>query len=171
MQKGFVHRDIKPSNILLLQDGHWVVADFGIVRRPHGQTTVKHTRTGVLLGSEAFAPPEAHDSAHSATAAWDSYSLGRVAAWAATGRVPTPNIELTALEPWRRFVRVLTNQDPMRRPQDMTEVLRLLGRVGTEPPVLTGISSELLSAAKQGDIESTVRVLRLLILPMTKTFS
>lgn len=29
---GFVHRDIKPSNLLLMEDGCWVVADWGLVR-------------------------------------------------------------------------------------------------------------------------------------------
>lgn len=120
---GYVHRDIKPSNLLLLDNGQWVVADWGLVRRPHGLTTARHTRTGVFLGTEGFAPPEAHDSAHSATASWDSYSLGRVAAWALTGKWPAPNIELPAPEPWRRFVRVLTESDPTRRPQNMTRVL------------------------------------------------
>ena len=157
---GFVHRDIKPSNLLLLQNGYWVVADWGIVRRPLGQTTVKHTRTGVLLGSEGFAPPEAHDSAHSATAAWDSYSLGRVAAWASTGKAPVPNIDLIAPEPWRRFVRVLTHPDRTRRPQNMTEVLQLLNRVGSEPSVVAGVSPALLDSAKVGDSSAAIEVLK-----------
>lgn len=159
-EKGFVHRDIKPSNLLLLQDGNWVVADWGTVRRPPGQTTAKHTRTGVFLGTEGFAPPEAHDSAHSATPAWDSYSLGRVAAWALTDKWPAPNIDLPAPEPWRRFVRVLTDPDPARRPQNMNDVLELLNRVGTEPPIVAGVSPELLDAAKQGDDDAMMEVLK-----------
>jgi len=59
---GFVHRDIKPSNILKLIDAdgeRWVVADWGIVRRPEGQTTANDTLRGAVLGTEGFAPPEA----------------------------------------------------------------------------------------------------------------
>ncbi|MDQ1638975.1 MAG: eukaryotic-like serine/threonine-protein kinase [Pyrinomonadaceae bacterium] len=159
-EKEFVHRDIKQSNLLLLKDGSWVVADWGTVRRPPGQTTAKHTRTGVFLGTEGFAPPEAHYSAHLATPAWDSYSLGRVAAWALTGKWPAPNIDLPAPEPWRRFVRVLTDPDPARRPQNMNDLLALLDRVGTEPPIVAGVSPELLDAAKQGDDNATVEVLK-----------
>ena len=158
--RGFVHRDIKPSNLLLLENGKWVVADWGLVRRPHGQSTVRHTKVGVFLGSEGFAPPEAHDDAHSATAAWDSYSIGRVAAWAATGKWPAPNIDLVAPEPWRRFVRVLTNPDPLRRPQDMSEILRLLERIETPLPIAAGLSTALLDAAKQGDQRATIEVLK-----------
>jgi hypothetical protein len=51
----WLHRDIKPSNILLLQ-GRWTLADWGIVRRPRGQTTVAG-RTGMYLGTEGFGCP------------------------------------------------------------------------------------------------------------------
>jgi len=96
---GFVHRDIKPSNILKLIDAdgeRWVVADWGIVRRPEGQTTANDTLRGAVLGTEGFAPPEAYSDAHAASFAWDSYSLGRVAAWATTGTWPTPLVDLGA---------------------------------------------------------------------------
>ena len=85
---GFVHRDVKPTNILRLNDEHgarWVVADWGVVRRPAGETTAEHTHTGVFLGTEGFAPPEAYHDSHDVDFSWDAYSLGRVAAWAATG--------------------------------------------------------------------------------------
>ncbi|MEV6880630.1 restriction endonuclease, SacI family [Streptomyces sp. NPDC051135] len=56
-REGYVHRDIKPANILLL-DGRWVVADWGIVRRPRGMTTdPQRTRVGVALGSAGLPPP------------------------------------------------------------------------------------------------------------------
>ena len=43
--RGVVHRDIKPENILLL-DGHWHLADFGIarVRRSHHSSGYTETR-------------------------------------------------------------------------------------------------------------------------------
>src|SRR5690606_6368005 len=52
---GHPHRDIKPSNIIDLDGwgGHaWVLADWGLTRRPLGKTTMKLTSTGTILGTE-----------------------------------------------------------------------------------------------------------------------
>ncbi len=54
---GFVHRDVTPWNILALPHAssrggrRWVVADWGLVRRPAGQTTDRLTRSGQGLGT------------------------------------------------------------------------------------------------------------------------
>ena len=157
-----VHRDIKPSNILLLNDvggKRWVVSDWGLVRRPQGATTANHTRTGEMIGTEGFAPPEAYSDAHGSDLAWDVYSLGRVAGWASSGTLPTPLRDLAAPEPWRRFVRLLTDIEPGRRPQDMARVLELLSLVATASPVLPGVSNDALAKAKEGDPDATLLVL------------
>ena len=69
-----VHRDIKPENILLL-DGHWCLADFGIARYAQAATsseTWKHAR------SAPYSSPEQWRDEH-ATSAVDIYALGVVA--------------------------------------------------------------------------------------------
>ena len=85
---GIVHRDIKPSNVLLLDGGRWVVADFGLVRRPRGATTEVRTRSGGLLGTEGFIAPEVLADPHNATSIADVYSLGRTVAWMVSGSEP-----------------------------------------------------------------------------------
>ncbi|MEV6535177.1 restriction endonuclease, SacI family [Streptomyces sp. NPDC051639] len=128
-EKGYVHRDIKPANILLL-DGRWVVADWGIVRRPRGMTTdPQRTKIGVALGSAGFAAPELEDDAHSAGPEADIYSLGQFIGWAITGKRPRANIPLIPDSgAWRAVVEIATRDDPAMRPKSVKEFLEIVAR-------------------------------------------
>ncbi|MET8420668.1 dsDNA nuclease domain-containing protein [Streptomyces sp. NPDC005098] len=142
---GWVHRDIKPSNVLLL-DGRWVLADWGIARRPPGQTThPQRTRVGVSMGSEGFAAPELSFDAHSAGPPADVYSLGQLIGWAVTGKNPQQNIPLMPDSgPWRAVVREATRRDPGRRPATVQAFLDLIAREIDTPPVPPVVQAETL---------------------------
>ncbi|WP_079077562.1 DNA cytosine methyltransferase [Streptomyces sp. Root369] len=158
----WLHRDVKPSNILLL-DGQWTLADWGIVRRPRGQTT-KAGRTRFEIGTEGFAAPELFVAAHEATPAADIYGIGRVIAWALTGKYPQTNVQLLPDPgPWRNITRVATHADPKRRPQSVEELRELINRELTEPADLpTDRAKRLWEEARAGDPAAVTPLLELI---------
>jgi eukaryotic-like serine/threonine-protein kinase len=75
-EHGVVHRDIKPENILL-QNGHALVADFGIARALDAAGE-KLTQTGMAVGTPHYMSPEQAMGADAADGRSDVYSLGCV---------------------------------------------------------------------------------------------
>jgi eukaryotic-like serine/threonine-protein kinase len=63
-----VFRDMKPSNIMIDQDGHIVLVDFGIAK------LFKEGQKGTMIGTEGYSPPEQYRG--EATPKADIYSLG-----------------------------------------------------------------------------------------------
>jgi serine/threonine protein kinase len=80
-----VHRDLKPENVLLL-DGEWCLADFGISRYADA-STAPDTRKFAL--TPEYAAPERWRSER-ATTATDIYALGVMAYEVLSGRRPFP---------------------------------------------------------------------------------
>ncbi len=74
---GVIHRDIKPENIML-DDGHAVVADFGIARALSAAGAEKITQTGISLGTPMYMSPEQTAGGGDLDSRTDEYSLACV---------------------------------------------------------------------------------------------
>jgi len=76
-RQGIIHRDIKPENILL-EDGHAIVADFGIAHAISALGEEKLTQTGITLGTPTYMSPEQAMAEKDIDGRSDVYALGCV---------------------------------------------------------------------------------------------
>jgi serine/threonine protein kinase len=81
---GILHRDLKPSNILLTDDNHAYLADFGLAKGIEENSEV--TQTGCLIGTPEYMAPELAELP--ATTSSDIYALGVLLYQMLTGQVP-----------------------------------------------------------------------------------
>ncbi|MGV9288635.1 outer membrane protein assembly factor BamB family protein [Streptomyces sp. NPDC003719] len=134
---GVVHRDLKPSNVLLSPDGPRVI-DFGI---SVAAEDTKLTRTGAVVGSPGYLPPE-QLVGREVGPAGDVFALGALLAYAATGagafgggpahsvnyRVVHEDPDLGGLpDGLADVVARCLAKNPQRRP-DVPELIEELGR-------------------------------------------
>src|SRR3954469_6871121 len=123
---GIVHRDVKPANVLVEQDGHACLTDFGIATTTGDDSL---TTQGALIGSPSYMAPERIHGDEPEPAV-DLWSLGATLYAAVEGRPPfsrgdpmatamavvsehpAPMVRAGSLEP---VLRGLLTKDPAER--------------------------------------------------------
>ncbi len=145
-----VHRDVKPENILIADDGHVYVTDFGLARATNSSST-QHITSGLLLGTVAYLSPEQVKPGVSDERS-DVYSAGIVLFEMLTGSPPFTGTEAISVA-YRHVnedvplpsdfgsgvsdllddvVLAATRRDPNQRPADAAALLQLV-RVVPKP--------------------------------------
>ncbi len=80
-----LHRDLKPANVLLTEKGEPKVTDFGLAKKLDEQGA---TRTGSVMGTPSYMPPEQAEGKKDVGPAADVYSLGAILYECLVGRPP-----------------------------------------------------------------------------------
>ncbi|MBC5786016.1 protein kinase [Ramlibacter sp. USB13] len=87
--QGIIHRDLKPENVMLRRDGTVALADFGVAKALHQDTSLglAETRHGEVVGTPYYLSPE-QARGGAVTPASDLYSLGVMFHEMLTGQRP-----------------------------------------------------------------------------------
>ena len=110
-----IHRDIKPANVLVDDDGHVRLMDFGIARLS-AELEPEQTATALRMLTPEYAAPEQFDGAPASTA-MDVYGLGALLYRLLTGHPPrrrgqaAPTDEAARTLPPSRVVRTEAGRD------------------------------------------------------------
>jgi serine/threonine protein kinase len=156
--KNLLHRDIKPSNILLDDQNHAKLTDFGLLKDLTDEAPLTLSRQG--MGTMEYGAPEQFENAKHVDRRCDLYSLAATLYTALTGKFPFGNgghlqimerkllnqfVPLRLLLPWLapaidRLVNCCLESNPNQRPSDCDEFVGVLRNTDTCPVSSTAVT-------------------------------
>jgi len=159
-RRNVIHRDLKPHNVIIDDNDHAKVTDFGIARAGASDMT----ETGSIMGTAQYLSPE-QAQGHAVSAPSDLYSVAIVLYEMLTGRVPfegdsavtiaLKHVSETPVAPSQlnpavspaldQVVMWALNKDPADRPADADQFIAALEQVRSA------------GAASVGEITATMR--------------
>lgn len=146
--KNCLHLDIKPSNIMIENTGKLILIDFGVSKHYNSASGIQTTKTPVAH-SPGYAPLEQYKNEVTGfTPATDIYSVGGVFYFLLCGkRPPEASVDLfldfsgtTVSKQIQGVISKLMAPSRKLRPQNIDDVLKLLGSAPSAPP--THLSDE-----------------------------
>lgn len=134
-QRKLVHRDVKPDNIFVCSHGGLKLMDMGLLR--DSATIAKFaevTKTGEILGTPAYMPPEQLGTATRISGAADQYSLGIILYEILAGQRPfiQPEPILLAYQHAHAAPPPPSELDPRITPDVEQALLRMLAKAPEE---------------------------------------
>lgn len=141
-KKGVIHRDIKPANILVSPDGKVKITDFGVSYSEH-QANI--TQAGKVVGTAQYISPEQAKGGKPLPQS-DIYSLGIVLYEGLCGHRPftgptpvdiaasqvndpVPPLPEDIPQDLSKYVMVMLDKDPARRPRNALDVANQIGHI------------------------------------------
>lgn len=121
---GVIHRDLKLENILVTEEGHIKVIDFGIAQLLQEQSSVQSGPIPRLIGTPVYMSPEQRMNPENVNFASDIYSLGIVAYELILGKLSYGKVHLSLIPRHLQKILVKCLQPlPQDRYQDIVDFI------------------------------------------------
>lgn len=149
---GIIHRDLKPDNVMVTDQGHVKLTDFGLAREVAPDTVL--SQTGTMVGTLAYMAPE-QIAGRRVDARSDLYALGAILYHLMTGRPPFSTGD------WASAIQAILDDPPVPpldinpgMPKSLSDLIMLL--LDKSPEARLQSADDVLEVLEQLALEASV---------------